>query len=459
MAISGMEYDTSTSPIAWSPCGQFVASLREGVEVRDPLTFELLSTFQPTEHKCLLGSLAYSPDAGIVVWDIQSGGVVREIHYPKLSLIQWWVEQLVWSLDGGLICTVVQGKADHHTVCRYDVTSGMTLSPVILQSEGGQYLWAHNESFLAIVIGMGSEGHTLNIFKVGDTLTKIGSLPTQLQPYKWQIKSFSPTTHCVSLLGCNRLLILDIEKPGGLLDERGAFQTHTFSSDGCHFAACYKGYIHIWKLDSNHYIQWRKFPARNMECSQLLLSPTSPLILGSFTEALKLWYWGGPSIAPRTHGQQLSITSPSGGYIMTANYGESSITITNTISNVPSQYIDTGIEISGLALIGNVLLVVDLKVAMAWQLTEEGLVDSILGKRRANHGNTIWKDQARIIGSSRDAPYIYEKWNYGDNQTSQEWYPFWFIIQGWHQLCNHFINGTSCKDDQKLSKITVNEGG
>ena len=40
-----------------------------------------------------------------------------------------------------------------------------------------------------------------------------------------------------------------------------------------------------------------------------------------------------------------------------------------------------------------------------------------------------------------------------------KWYPFRFIIQGWHQLCNHFINGTSCKDDQKLSKITVNEGG
>ena len=63
IAISGTDY-SSESSIAWSPCGQFVAiRTKEAVEIRDPLTFELLSTLQPAEPTPRLkGALAYSLD-------------------------------------------------------------------------------------------------------------------------------------------------------------------------------------------------------------------------------------------------------------------------------------------------------------------------------------------------------------------------------------------------------------
>jgi len=485
MAISGSDPSHGeVSCISWSPCGQFIATLIKGaVEVWDPLTFGLLSTLQPIEPTPeFVGDLTYSPDGcslacassiAIVVWDIQTGGVVREIqHHP--SKPQQWLDQLVWSLDGGLICAVVSEK-DNLDMCRYDVASGTALSPVVLQSKVGQYLWAHNKSFRVITSTVDSGVHTFDIFEVGGTLTKIGSFPIQQEEWRGEIGSFSPTTYCVSFSHLGQLLILDIQKSGILLDEKDYFADHSFSSDGGHFAASSYSSIHIWKFNGSHYTPWRNFPTQDPEWSKVLLSPTSPLVLGNFDGIVKLWYLGGPSKSSTVYSQQLSISASSGVYITTANYGESTVTITNTVSNNPSQYIDTDMEISGLALIGNVLLVMDSKVAVAWQLTEEGLVDNVFGMRRASHIDTIWstpldnpdnarllpEDQAEAIRSSIDplCLSIIDEQQERMAAGRKEWDPFNFIFQGWNHLHNRFMDGTPCKDDQGLSDSTFKEGG
>jgi len=490
MAISGMAQPGLNTSITWSPCGQFVAIMINGVvEVRDPLTFELLSTFHPTLTKPtskLIGPLAYSPDGcslacvsdvTIVIWDVQTGGVVKEIQHHVPSL--WWCGgeiQLVWSLDGGLTSIGFQDSMDYtQAVHTYDIASGAALPPVILQPEGGQYLWAHNKTFRIIM--MGNEGCTFNTFEVGYTLTKIESFPVQLGKQRWQIGSFSPTTYRVSLSGHSQLLIWDIQKSGGLLNEK-FFYNHSFSSDGGHFAAfsvCDD--IHIWKYNGGHYIRWREISNYVPDCHDLLFSPISPLLLGGFLGALKLWYLGGPSIASTTHGQHLGIFSSSGTYIITANYEKSTVTITNTFSKTPSQYIDTHMEISGLALIGNVLLVMGLKVAVAWLLTEEGLVDKILDKRRASCSDAIWEtplgipddanplheDQVGVIGSPRTAPFFYDAqdtaMDLNFDYILDDWGPFWFIFQGWHHLHNHFMDSAPLKDRRGLLNVTLEEGG
>ena len=89
-AISSPDYSQESSVI-WSPCGQFVAIQTEvTVEVRDALTFGLSTILQPTEPTPqLTGPLAYSPDgrsitcasdAAIIIWNIQTGGVVEKIQ-------------------------------------------------------------------------------------------------------------------------------------------------------------------------------------------------------------------------------------------------------------------------------------------------------------------------------------------------------------------------------------------
>jgi WD40 repeat protein len=86
-SIQGYDYKLCT----WSPCGQFIAAqTSEAVEIRNCLTLELLTTLKPTETtpSALMGPLAYSPDGhslacgsntAILIWDIQTGGIAKEI--------------------------------------------------------------------------------------------------------------------------------------------------------------------------------------------------------------------------------------------------------------------------------------------------------------------------------------------------------------------------------------------
>ena len=71
----------------WSPCGRFIAAqTQETVEIRDPLSSELLSTLTQPKAGCT-GRLAYSPDGyslaslsntSLTIWDVQTGGVTRD---------------------------------------------------------------------------------------------------------------------------------------------------------------------------------------------------------------------------------------------------------------------------------------------------------------------------------------------------------------------------------------------
>jgi hypothetical protein len=85
--------------------------------------------------------------------------------------------------------------------------------------------------------------------------------------------------------------------------------------------------------------------------------------------------------------------SPNGAYIATAYQGESTITITNLHSPYPSpsQFIDTDLEILAMVLTGNVLLVKGADKFVAWLLTEEGVVDGIIGNTRADCNDSLWE--------------------------------------------------------------------
>ena len=110
------------APCTWSQCGQFVATGdKTTVKIWDPLSSELLSTLtKPDAH--LTGELAYSPDgcslaslsnASLIIWDIQTGGVVKEIEYSDTNNVS-----LMWSLDGGTICATFR---DQDTYTSYEI--------------------------------------------------------------------------------------------------------------------------------------------------------------------------------------------------------------------------------------------------------------------------------------------------------------------------------------------------
>ena len=427
----------------WSLCSRFVATrVRRAVEIRDSLTVELLSILEPSgPTPQLIGTPAYSPDGcsiacasdtGIIIWDIQTGGVAKEILAEEIKNASARYPLVVWSLDGRSICAMNLDSSIYFTVRRFDVVSGTEQSSIRSHSRFKPHLWAHDKSFRVMMWAKPGQGDcTIDIFEVEPTLTKIESFAVQLGgndsdiglEAAWWITSFSPTTYriSVSIHSQDRLLVLDIRNSGTLLDETQIFDSHCFSPDGGFFAASRSQdrTIQIWKYDGSSYVAWRNLPTPTGPCSSLSFSPTSSSFLAIFDDILKVWHLDDLSLPPIPYSKQFGIFSRSGAYLVTTSNRGNTITITDVLSRTPLQLIHTGIEMPGVRLAGNVLLAVGLEVVVAWLLTEEGLVNGVFGNRVADPGDSIWtapvlrdssfsaKGETAVIRSDGVRPHVY----------------------------------------------------
>ena len=390
-------------PFTWSPCGQvFAAGYQGAVGVRDPLTSELLSTLRPTEPvNQPIHALAYSPDGrsiaallatSLIIWDIQTGGVAKEVEYGDSYLQRGAL--LVWSLDGRAIaiCTTVLGRSNplKYPLRVYDIDTGATQSCGLVRSYHVLQLWAHNGSFRIMTTMRQDElTLTLDISEVGSVLTKIESFRVGVG-----FETFSPATYRFADAEDFQLRIFDIRNLDCLLWQEGHFNScsHCFSSDGSLFAVISGSDLQIWKYGSGHYTAWGTFPTQH-DYPSLWFSPDLSSIAGLFPDLLRVWRLDRPAVAhpDRSTPRSLATLSQCGTYLVTGHRGDSTVAITNLPSQTPSQFIDTGIEfIAELALTGNVLLVTGEREIVAWRLTEEGVVDGPPGGRRAGPSDSIW---------------------------------------------------------------------
>ncbi|KAF9642509.1 hypothetical protein BDM02DRAFT_3176724 [Thelephora ganbajun] len=388
----------------WSPCGQFIATQsRKAVEIRDSLSLELSSTLKLTKLTPdeVTSLLAYSTDGrfiaslsgtSLVIWDIQTGGVVKEIDHSGAENTS-----LVWSLDGSTI-GIVENKDQRisiggrvYAVHTYDIVSGTTHSPGTLKSPDNPHLWAYGTSFRVMTTKWDGWPSAIDIFEVGSILTKIESFHIGSEYHV--IGSFSQITHRISGSFCNHLVIMDIRDLRCLLKEEGHFESHCFSSDGSLFAAAQEWSVHIWKYTPGRYDRWREFSTRSsiLESNFPQFSPTSTSLLGSFGGILGLWRLDGPPIDARHDiSEQVVVLSRCGGYIVAGRKGDSTISITNLLSQIPPYVIDTGMAIKKFTLTGNILLAQGDDTITVWRLTGEGVVDGVFSGGRAGRGNSIW---------------------------------------------------------------------
>jgi len=487
---------------AWSPCGQFIAAqTHEAVEVRDPLTSQLFSCLQSTKHTHqLMGPLAYSLDGrsiccasttSIIIWDIQTGGIVREVRYDDTL---GSLSSLVWSLDGRTIGGVFRWGCAW-AVVTYDVALGRILSHDTLGSEDKPYLWAHGKSFQVMRISLDHKFNTcsIDIFEIGSTLTQVRSFPISVEQslgsrWDFHIKAFSPISHHISIsvtVGGGQLLVLDAQDPVvHLLNENGSSDVHCFSSNGKLFAASLGGDVHVWKYIHNPnpgYTPWRKFPDRGWSTHKIPLqfSPTSLSILGHFGDILQVWYFDNHSSPHIAKSEPYILIPPHATYIVTAHLRESTVTITNHISQTPPQFIDTGTTILGFALTGNVLLVAGSNTIVAWRITERGVVDGVFGGRTAGPGDSIWTisplwnftspiiTQAGSITLDETLIHIYHS---GTDEGSKpipeplqlrgHWYNLEVTSRGRYYLHCHELNqfNDTPEDNQPASQTGFREG-
>ena len=389
-------------PLTWSPCGHLVATSHRGVEIRDPRSSELLSTLRLTEPTSWPVGLAYSPDGhslaalsdtSLIIWDIQTGGVAKEIESGSVSNAL-----LVWSLDGqaiGVLTSVVNHPWHMCTVHVYDVYLGTTRFSSTFRTISMPHIWAHNESFRTMMTGWDGETHTIDISEVGSVLTKIETFRSKSWGEHDRIVSLSPTTYRISVEAHAEFRVLDIRNSKCLLREGLEItipgpHCDCFSSDGSLFAAPLLKGIHIWKYVSGRYTPWRHFPTHSP--SVLRFSPTSSFIIGTFYGNLKVWRLDDLPIVDNSDRTTIAVLSHHGAYMATARYYGCAVTITSYLSQIPPQFIDTGTEVGALVLTDNVLLVLcpETTTIAAWRLTEEGVVDGPLGGRRADRGDSIW---------------------------------------------------------------------
>ena len=415
----------------WSPCGRFVAAQTEAiVEIRNQLTFQLLAVFRsPDKTSPLKGPLAYSPDGrslacgfstGIVIWDIQTGGVVRSINCIGD------IFQLVWSLDGKTIGTADDYTNNSSPVKTYDVASSAQLFTEDFKREWIFHLWACDQSFrfLSMPYFSGCDSR-LSISEIGPTRIKIELLPVASAPPVTLM--FSPSTYRVSISGLNTLHILDARSSQSLLHENHDQSLSWFSPDASLVAAPHQNGFRVWKYTSSSYLWLGEYPLPHIPSFspsklRLQFSPTSTSVLSQYENILQVWGLHSPPTTPNTCRQHAAI-SRSGRYIATVRGSQSTVTIINLHSQPPHQFIDTGGEVEGLAITGNVLLVAFSEMVVGWLLTEEGRVQGFVDSKRAGHSDSIWtitspphrpkslcftvSGQVGVIGTDGIFPFIY----------------------------------------------------
>ena len=319
-----------TTYCVWSPCGRFVAIKTQGtVKIWDPFSSELLSTLaKPSTH--LTGKFAYSPDgysiaslsvASLVIWNIQTGGVVNEIEHDGAN-----GDLLKWSLDGNFFCTIQDpGTTTSYAVHVYDIPSGTTLFLGTLQSSNRPCLWAHSMCFQVMTTRQDDQTYTINISKAGSVLNMIESFCIKSWGPEDKIGSFSPTTYRISVENSNQTCILDIQNTECLLRITKELFCHSFSSDGSLFAACSFSGTQIWKYTSRHYAPWKELPFQDLSeiiNSPLQFSPTSSSIMGCPKGALQVWHLDNSHIITHINSHTpLTVISCYGTYMATCYKG------------------------------------------------------------------------------------------------------------------------------------------
>ena len=444
------------------------------VEIRNQLTFQLITALQsPKKPSLLTGPLAYSPDrrslacgfsGGIIIWDVQTGGVARSIDCHKD------VYRLVWSLDGRTIASSLPYSNSFSGVNTYDVASGAQLFEASLEKEWVFALWAYENTFRFVSTQVPFEPDPrMAISEVGPTPTRTKIEPLPVFPKLPATIWFSSSTYRIAISGPNTLHILDARTSQSLLQENNNIQSlPSFSSDASLVAAPHQNGFRVWKYTPGSYVLLGEYlfphiPSFSPRKLRLKISPTTTSILSRYGNVLQVWYLHGPPTTPKTHQRQHVAISRSGNHIATADKSQSTVTITDLHSQAPSQFIDTGGEIEGLAITGNVLLVAFSEKVVGWLLTEEGRVAGVVGNGRASHSDSIWtvtsplqhpkslcfrvSGQVSLIGTDDILPFSYHTGTGGapDNVHQPQYFGFPWVsmiyelgnYQEYHYLRHH----------------------
>ena len=410
---------------AWSPCGQYFSTLSStSVEEWDATTLEKRSSLQPCtitetqwpEDAYFPDALAYSPDGHslacffgsvIVIWDLQTGGVVEEIETNGPGICH--SPTLVWSSDGTTIYASYEGEDPAWVVTACNIASGKVYSNMV-QSSVKPHFWLHGTFLwvMAIVHDDDSQA-TIKILEIQPNSINhlIESFPVnnlvELLPRGTCAKiSFCPATYQISTIiqksgYKGTLFTFDIQSSKVLVEREGYLvqSGSYFSPDGRLLVACdVTDTILIWEYTPEQgYALQTKLQPKTVIPDDLCgykFSPSSSMILISSAYFLEVHNLEGPRPnSPQQTSHHVIFPKNPATCVITASDSGSTFTITN-LQTGSSQCIDTKFKIEGLDITGNILLVQGADIIAVWQLTTEGTVNKVLDNTGGDSDGRLW---------------------------------------------------------------------
>ena len=407
---------TTTRPdrlqsVVWSPCDRFIAITWYGsktVDVLDPATLQRLQILEfPQGLPTINGRLIFSPDSRIlthidcnprhnsfielciVSWDLQTGGVASVVRQQTTVGKDSYIRSVTYSADGKMIGVLFRLDPHHlkgSSIFIHDVTSGVLVhSHSTRSADKLAHIWTHGESLRFMIL----YATTITIWEVGFTLgatpTKVETLPSPVDFNEMSLvyTQFHPALSRLSLVCSDRILVWDIRNSRKLLDYADdRFNINmSFSSDG-HFFACstYGSNIYLWKESPAGYIL-RGILTPDIESPTPLLSRNGESIITFSGQVIQSSRTEGFTIPPPgtlTRGSEIidfiMEFSSDGMSAAVTIRGDNTVTVLNLKSGVSQLTLDAGMEVHGLGLNVNIVVVIGWGKAVAWNLPTEDQV-------------------------------------------------------------------------------------
>jgi WD40 repeat protein len=194
--------------------------------------------------------------------------------------------------------------------------------------------------------------------------------------------SFAPASFHASFVSPVVVTIFDVRDSKILLHTRSPLLklSGRFSPDGCFFACgTTRGEIRVWKNTPTGYATWSILKPR-LSFEGFTWSPTSTSILSWGQEGIQLLHLdnhasrSSPSTGDPRRGRNRHLVAYSndGRRIATARREDSVITIFDSLSGTPQQFINTGMQVQDTRIIDNTIFVVDRYRLVTWDLGAAG---------------------------------------------------------------------------------------
>ena len=429
--------------VVWSPCNRFIAvtsNCMETINVLDLVTLQQLQVLKSPQIIFTDGStLVFSPDScvltyssnscmihkakvdshqelSVISWDLQTGGIVSVIRWQELQLTSGENPSITYLANGKVVGVLYWYHNDTNTaiVSTCNVVSGIHMHSCSLNSDIQlpNNIWTHGESLQVAT----ADATTIIIWEVrfilGDTLTKVKTLPHIGNIQFAKQVQLLPTLSRLGLTFDGEILVWDVQNSKCLLDcmdiNIGASPAISFSSDGCFFACSIASVIYLWKGSPTGYILHGTVASKTMSQPRVLFSWNGESMATFYCFTIQLWntnsFTTSPSSiltqAPQETNNFILDFSPDGALAAVTRRKGKVVTILNLSSNAPQLTIDLGMEVSGLRVIGNNIVVIACWKVIAWNLPTEGCIpDARMGLEDSSWTINL-EDMTAIFGSS-----------------------------------------------------------